>query len=110
MRWATDKNLHPNQRDASRRPHMVSSPKSIWFFHRGALGDSVILWPIFRDLKSAGIRVTLATDREKADLASREVGIDAVDIEQPRFNQLWIPSGRIEPVHGVDTVFSLHAD
>lgn len=89
---------------------MSATPLSVWVFHRGALGDSVILWPIFRALKSAGVAVTLVTDREKAELASREVGIDAVDIEQPRFNQLWIPSGRVEPVRGVDVVFSFHAD
>ena len=74
---------------------MSATPLSVWVFHRGALGDSMILWPIFRALKAAGNRVTLVADREKGDLASREVGIDAVDIEQPRFNQLWIPTASI---------------
>ena len=38
-----------------------------WFFHRGALGDSVLLWPRLRHLVRSGASVTLITDRAKAD-------------------------------------------
>lgn len=85
-------------------------PRTVWVFHRGALGDSVILWPALRTMTAAGVRVTLVTDHEKGALAARELGIGSLGIEHPRFNQLWIPNGTVEPVPHVDLVFSFHAD
>lgn len=76
-----------------------------WVFHRGALGDSVLLWPMLRAWRAAGIEVTLITDRSKAELAAEELGIRAEDAEQPRFNQLWVPrSSCSDPIRGVRTV------
>ena len=76
----------------------------IWVFHRGALGDSVLLWPRLREWVRAGSRVVLVSDRAKAHLAQREVGVEGLDGEQPRFNQLWLQGGRIEPEPGVQLV------
>lgn len=89
---------------------MNIQPRTAWVFHRGALGDSVILWPALRAMKAAGVHVTLVTDHQKGALAARELGIESLDLEQPRFNQLWIPGGQVEPIRAVDLVFSLHAD
>ncbi len=42
-----------------------------WLFHRGALGDSILLWPILRSLVAAHGRVSFVTDCSKAHLAAR---------------------------------------
>lgn len=78
--------------------------KPAWVFHRGALGDSVLLWPRLRALMLGGHAVTLVTDRSKGRLAAREIGIDAVDIEQERFNALWRETATAEPVGNVALV------
>jgi len=64
-----------------------------WLFHRGALGDSILLWPILRSLVAAHGRVSFVTDCSKARLAARFIaGLDPVDAEQPRFNALFSSS------------------
>lgn len=68
---------------------MNNTPRSLWVFHRGALGDCVLLWPALRSAARAGWAVTLITDASKGRLAASELPISAVDIEQPRFNALW---------------------
>ena len=77
-----------------------------WVFHRGALGDSVMLWPMLRAMARAGRTVTLVTDDSKARLAARNLGVTPVDAEQPRWNALWTPDAAVEPVPGVAEVFS----
>ena len=62
-----------------------------WVFHRGSLGDSVLLWPVLRALRAAGRNVTLVSDASKAALAAAELGIIGVSAEQPRWNALWLP-------------------
>jgi hypothetical protein len=69
-------------------------------FHRGALGDSVLLWPRLRWWAAQGSVVELITDGEKAALAARELGIAGVDAEQPRFNDLWREDAEIQPMPG----------
>jgi len=76
----------------------------VWVFHRGALGDSVLLWPRLRAWVRAGSRVVLVTDKAKARLAEREIGVRGVDAEQPRFNRLWNEGGPVEPEAGVGLV------
>ncbi len=58
--------------------------------HRAALGDTILIWPLLRALR-AGNRsgVTLASDASKARLASRILGIDALDAETPAIRDLW---------------------
>ncbi len=64
-----------------------------WLFHRGALGDSILLWPILRSLVAAHGRVSFVTDCSKARLAARFIpGLDPIDAEQPRFNALFSSS------------------
>ncbi len=77
---------------------------STWIFHRGALGDSLLLWPALRSL---GPRATLASDASKARLAARFLRIHPQDIEQPRFSALWSDTAPSAPIRGVDRVVSL---
>lgn len=67
-----------------------------WVFHRGALGDSILLWPLLRALREQHARVTLVADGSKARLASRFLGdgVIGIDAEQPRFNALFRASDR----------------
>lgn len=73
----------------------------MWVFHRGALGDSVLLWPRLRVWMGP---VVLATDRSKMELAKRELGIGGVDIEDRRFSEVWVDGAAVEPVPGVQRV------
>ena len=75
-----------------------------WVFHRGALGDSVLLWPMLRAWRAGGVEVTLITDRSKGALAAQELGIQFQDAESPRFNQLWVPESPVEPIPDVRAV------
>jgi len=77
---------------------------SVWFFHRGALGDSVLLWPRLRLLRTDGCAVTLVSDASKARLAARELGIAHEHAEHPRFHALWRTQASSEPVRGVSLV------
>lgn len=67
---------------------MHDQASNIVVFHSGALGDSVLLWPLLRRL-CASARVTLVTDFSKGALAARELGIHAMSSEHPRFSRLW---------------------
>ena len=60
---------------------------STWVLHRGALGDSVLLWPLLRALRSRG-PVTLASDWSKARLAARFVGVEARFVAPPIANMV----------------------
>lgn len=73
-------------------------------FHRGALGDSVLLWPRLKRLAVEGFRVCLVTDGEKGRLASRVLGIDAADAESPRFRSLWVEGVALEAAPSVALV------
>ncbi len=84
--------------------------RSTWVFHRGSLGDSVLLWPMLRALGARGERVTLATAGAKARLAARELVIEGIDAEQRRFNTLWVERAAIEPVAGVERVIAFGPD
>ncbi|QYK48129.1 MAG: glycosyltransferase family 9 protein [Phycisphaeraceae bacterium] len=80
------------------------SQSSAFIFHRGALGDSVLLWPLLRSLVAAHGRVAFVTDASKARLAARfNPGVEPVDAEQPRFNAMFAPSPNpardFRPVH-----------
>ncbi len=75
-----------------------------WIFHRGALGDSVLLWPRLRVLRAGGHAVMLVTDASKGKLAARELGIAHEDAERPRFHALWQEHAPIEAVRGVSLV------
>lgn len=79
-----------------------------WVFHRGALGDSVLLWPLLRDRQCCQ-PTALVTDGSKARLAARELGIRGIDIEQRRFNDLWLPDAIVEPVPDVKQVIAFTA-
>ncbi len=62
-------------------------------FHTGALGDSVLIWPLLRALG----HVTLVAPWSKARLAQRWLGgITAVDGESPEFARLYVPAGQCE--------------
>lgn len=71
----------------------MSERSGAWAFHRGALGDSILLWPLLRSLVASHGRVSFVTDASKARLAARFIpGVEPVDAEQPRFNALFSSS------------------
>ena len=80
-------------------------------FHAGALGDSVMVWPLLRAMKRAGWHVMLVSAMEKARLAAGELAISAFDSERPEYTGLW--AGRAaagEMLAGAAVVISLVAD
>lgn len=83
---------------------------AVWVFHRGALGDSVLVWPMLRSLKAGGRAVTLVTDGSKARLAGRELGVAGLDAEEARFARLWVPGGEVEAIGGVGEVIAFMPD
>jgi len=78
--------------------------RSAWVFHRGALGDSVLLWPRLRLLRAEGFAVMLVTDASKGQLAARELGVEWADAESARFHALWRAGAAVETVQGVTRV------
>ncbi|MCW5767855.1 MAG: hypothetical protein KIT19_04165 [Phycisphaeraceae bacterium] len=73
-------------------------PAPAFVFHRGALGDSILLWPLLRSLVASHGRAAFVTDGSKARLAARFIpGVDPIDAEQPRFNALF--SSSPNPAH-----------
>lgn len=78
-----------------------------WVFHRGALGDSILLWPALRALGPRGV---LVSEAAKAALAARSLGVRATDLEQRRFNDLWVAgAARPEPIPGAARIFTFLA-
>lgn len=75
-------------------------------FHRGALGDNVLIWPALRTLRAAGREVTLITDAEKAALAARWLGVRGESIERAEFNALWADAGPVASDSGPSLVIS----
>ena len=75
---------------------MTLGPRML-VFHAGALGDHVLLWPLLRTLARDGHRVALVSDAAKARLAARAIGVEPIDVEQPRWRRLWIPSAAPSP-------------
>ncbi len=67
---------------------MTHAPPTVHVFHTGALGDSVLAWPLLRRLRHAA-RVTFITEGAKGKLAARELGIKTLDSNHPRFARLW---------------------
>lgn len=85
----------------------MADGSSIVVFHRGALGDVVLIWPLLRALRAAGRPVMFISDGEKARLAARELGIDALEIERTEFNALWRDGSGMGPLGGsVELVIS----
>lgn len=80
-----------------------------WVFHRGALGDSVLLWPMLRRWKTLG-PVTLVSRSSHAQLAARWLGINAMDSEQARFSALWRDAAPPVQVSGVARFIGLEAE
>lgn len=71
----------------------MSGRSGAWLFHRGALGDSILLWPLLRLLVAEHGHVSFVADASKARLAARFIsGVEPVDAEQPRFNAMFAPS------------------
>lgn len=60
-------------------------------FHRGALGDSVLTWPLLRALAGRHDEVALVTDLSKAKLAQKyaDPRVLALDAERREFVALW---------------------
>jgi len=82
----------------------------VWVFHRGALGDSVLTWPMLRALRERGAEVVFVSDGAKARLAARALGVEGVDAEEPRFTELWRDGASPPPIAGVQKVVSFLAE
>lgn len=73
-------------------------------FHHGALGDSVLTWPLLRSLTGD---VALATSREKARLAGKVLqSVEAVDGESPDMSRLFAPNAMMEISEAAQSVFA----
>lgn len=84
--------------------------EQVWVFHRGALGDSILTWPMLRAQGERGARVVFVADGDKARLAARVLGVEGLDAEQRRFAELWRQDARPSPVTGVHRVVAFIAD
>lgn len=71
---------------------MTHDLPTVLVFHSGALGDSVLLWPMLRRW-SVSSRVILVTERAKAALAAEELGVGTLPADLPEFAQLWRTPG-----------------
>lgn len=67
----------------------IEGVRSAWVFHRGALGDSVLTWPVLRHLARSGVATCLVADRAKAELAAECAGVVAIDAESSGMAALW---------------------
>lgn len=88
-------------------------------FHLGALGDSVMVWPLLRAMARAGWDVEFVAGGEHAALAAREIGgqlaagaVRGVDIHQPEFERWWLGAeeGVAKVREDVECVATLCAD
>lgn len=81
-----------------------------WAIHRGALGDSILLWPLLRTL-SRNSRVTLAAAPSHASLAARFLGIEPANCDSRPFTLLHAPEAPAPeaPILGIDRVLSFVA-
>lgn len=89
---------------------MRAGPAGVRVFHRGALGDVVLIWPALRALRAGGWDVEFVSDGEKARLTARELGIRALEIERAEFNALWSGGGAVEAEPGPSLVISTLAE
>jgi len=89
---------------------MGAGPASVRVFHRGALGDVILIWPALRALRAGGWDVEFVSDGEKARLTARELGVRAAEIERAEFNALWSETGPVAPEPGPSLVISTLAD
>jgi hypothetical protein len=58
--------------------------------HAGALGDSVLLWPLLRAVRASRRTVAFAARAEHARLAARVLGVVPLDVDAPAFTALWL--------------------
>lgn len=81
-----------------------------WMIHRGALGDSILLWPLLRAL-SRDSRVTLAAAPSHASLAARFLGVAPTSCDSRPLTLLHAPEAPDPeaPILGVDRVLSFVA-
>ena len=66
-------------------------------FHRGALGDSVLVWPLLRGLAARYQSVAFITDLGKGQLARRVAvqNLVVLSAELPQFNTLYVPGADV---------------
>ncbi|MCC6970002.1 MAG: glycosyltransferase family 9 protein [Phycisphaerales bacterium] len=78
--------------------------REAWVLHRGALGDSVLTWPVLRHLVRSGVETTFVADPAKAELASACVGVRALSAESPEMIALWREGGSLRGRPGAGLV------
>lgn len=95
----------------------------VHIFHAGALGDHVLLWPLFRLLLNVNARgtLTLVTHTSHGRLAAATLGTQlagplrlcVASIESPHNTRLWQPDAQVDRDHidlRADVVLSFLAD
>jgi hypothetical protein len=77
-------------------------------FHRGALGDSVLTWPLLAALATRHDEVAFVTDLSKGRLAQRfaDPRVLAIDAERPEFTALW--TGEAPNIPPIDADLVIH--
>jgi heptosyltransferase III len=98
----------------------VSGAARIAVIQSGALGDSVLVWPLVRAMVRRGARVDLIARREHARLAAEwiEPGaadgrIFATDLDSAEWSRLWMGAGAVEAdarFAGTEVVISFLVD
>jgi ADP-heptose:LPS heptosyltransferase len=88
-----------------------SNPAPAFVFHRGALGDSILCWPLLRALQATHDEVIFVTDRSKSSLAASELGTALADAELRDFANLWVNGAPPVAARSASVVISLmHRD
>lgn len=84
--------------------------RRVWVIHRGALGDSLLLWPLLRAL-TLNARVTFAASPSHAALAARFIGVAPMSCDSRTLTLLHASgaSPPPSPIEGVSLVVSLAA-
>lgn len=62
-------------------------------FHHGALGDSVLVWPV---LRAVGAGTLIAPGSRAALAAQWLANLEAIDIDSPDFSRLFAPAAEME--------------
>jgi len=80
----------------------VKLPARTLVLHAGALGDSVLVWPLLRALARGGCTVTFAAATEKAQLAADHLPLTPRSLDADLFTRLWrgpsaITSADVDP-------------
>lgn len=82
----------------------MNLPARTLVLHAGALGDSVLVWPLLRALARGGCTVTFAAAMEKAQLAADHLALTPRSLDADLFTRLWRGPSALAPADADPTV------